>query len=161
MYADDLIGKKESRIFFHLNFVSTLFLFEEEEQVILTNAHVEMEGVIRRVIILWEATFVPAGKGTELLLINTHVKAGLFYFSSLQVRIENSRYLKQSGMKKQEMSAGCKEIDSIFNLDLDECSLGRNVHHCAHNCTNMPGSYYCTCSQGFELSANRRTCNGK
>jgi hypothetical protein len=48
--------------------------------VILTNVHVEMEDVIRRVIIHWEVTFAPAGKGTELLLINTHVKVGLFYY---------------------------------------------------------------------------------
>jgi hypothetical protein len=66
------------------------------------------------------------------------------------------------------MSVGYKRDDAIYerdvvflNLDLDECSLGRHVHHCEHNCTNMPGSYYCTCGQGFQLSANRRTCNGK
>ena len=46
--------------------------------MILTNVHVEMEDAIRRVIIHWEVTFAHAGKGTELLLINTHVKVGLF-----------------------------------------------------------------------------------
>ena len=47
--------------------------------MILTNARVEMEDVIRHVIIRWEATSVPVGKDTELLPINTHVKAGSFY----------------------------------------------------------------------------------
>lgn len=35
-------------------------------------------------------------------------------------------------------------------LDLDECELG--LHHCSQDCTNINGSYVCSCRDGFVLS---------
>lgn len=43
--------------------------------------------------------------------------------------------------------------------DINECRRypGRL---CAHKCENTPGSYYCTCTMGFKLSADGRSCEG-
>ncbi|XP_044762088.1 low-density lipoprotein receptor-related protein 2 [Coccinella septempunctata] len=35
-------------------------------------------------------------------------------------------------------------------LDVDECATG--IHHCSQICTNINGSYECSCEDGFELS---------
>lgn len=38
----------------------------------------------------------------------------------------------------------------FFFLDLDECALG--LHHCSQDCTNINGSFVCSCRDGFILS---------
>lgn len=35
-------------------------------------------------------------------------------------------------------------------VDLDECALG--LHHCSQDCTNINGSFICSCREGFVLS---------
>lgn len=35
-------------------------------------------------------------------------------------------------------------------LDVDECATG--THTCSHTCTNINGTYYCSCKEGFLLS---------
>lgn len=35
-------------------------------------------------------------------------------------------------------------------VDIDECQTGQ--HQCSHICTNLNGSYACSCRQGFQLS---------
>ena len=44
--------------------------------------------------------------------------------------------------------------------DINECRRypGRL---CGHKCENTPGSYYCSCSVGFRLSADGRSCEGE
>ena len=43
-------------------------------------------------------------------------------------------------------------------LDIDECdALTDNCHHIAE-CTNVPGSFTCTCNQGY--SGDGVTCDG-
>lgn len=37
--------------------------------------------------------------------------------------------------------------------DIDECATGQ--HQCSQLCTNLNGTYSCSCRQGFELSDNR------
>ena len=41
--------------------------------------------------------------------------------------------------------------------DIDECEM---ENRCQHKCTNLPGSYRCTCPDGYRLSGNKRTCEG-
>lgn len=35
-------------------------------------------------------------------------------------------------------------------MDIDECQTGQ--HQCSHICTNLNGTYACSCRQGFQLS---------
>uniref|UniRef100_A0A0B7ACI5 EGF-like domain-containing protein n=1 Tax=Arion vulgaris TaxID=1028688 RepID=A0A0B7ACI5_9EUPU len=42
------------------------------------------------------------------------------------------------------------------HIDIDECS-GRNT--CQQKCTNMPGSYECSCQDGFILAEDEYTCD--
>lgn len=44
--------------------------------------------------------------------------------------------------------------------DINECRRypGRL---CGHKCENTPGSYYCSCTRGFRLSADGRSCEGE
>lgn len=45
--------------------------------------------------------------------------------------------------------------------DIDECSVDANNSVCPDhsNCTNLNGTYLCTCDEGFSKSGNR--CIGK
>ena len=47
-------------------------------------------------------------------------------------------------------------IHSCSATDVDECERG----DCSHNCSNLPGSFVCSCREGFYLSADGRTCFG-
>lgn len=42
--------------------------------------------------------------------------------------------------------------------DVDECEQGSAG--CDHNCTNTPGSYFCTCMDGYVLESDNHTCTG-
>ena len=49
-------------------------------------------------------------------------------------------------------------LNIILNTkDIDECN---GDHECDHNCTNLEGSYICSCDPGFELQEDNRTCEG-
>ena len=45
----------------------------------------------------------------------------------------------------------------IFISDVNECS---GVNDCQQECENTPGSYNCSCYEGFELASNEKSCNG-
>ena len=46
-----------------------------------------------------------------------------------------------------------------YSLDVDECVEVAST--CQHGqCTNLRGSFICTCSHGYRLSPNRDTCTG-
>ena len=49
---------------------------------------------------------------------------------------------------------------SIYSFsDIDECEVG--THLCDQVCTNTDGAYSCSCLQGYQLSLDRKTCDGK
>ena len=45
----------------------------------------------------------------------------------------------------------------IGQVDINECL---HDHRCSHDCTNIPGSYFCTCKTGYYLSNDGHTCLG-
>lgn len=49
-----------------------------------------------------------------------------------------------------------------MNSDIDECNSVDPNHQntCEQVCYNQPGSYYCGCGEGFQLSDNARSCEG-
>ena len=42
-------------------------------------------------------------------------------------------------------------------VDINECD---GYDDCHQMCTNINGSYYCSCKTGFVLAADNRTCEG-
>ncbi|XP_062414461.1 fibrillin-2-like [Pungitius pungitius] len=43
--------------------------------------------------------------------------------------------------------------------DIDECAWPAGGHQCSYSCSNVPGSFRCTCpSTGYMLAQNGRTC---
>ena len=48
---------------------------------------------------------------------------------------------------------------SHINLDVDECLEGTDT--CAQTCTNVVGSYTCSCDPGYRLGSDNRQCSGK
>lgn len=48
-----------------------------------------------------------------------------------------------------------------FLSDIDECAPPSGGHACSYSCSNVPGSYYCTCPPtGYTLAPDRQTCLG-
>ena len=47
----------------------------------------------------------------------------------------------------------------VFITDINECLS--NNGGCDQNCINQPGTYHCTCNEGFDLSSDKHYCNGK
>ena len=46
-----------------------------------------------------------------------------------------------------------------FFADINECGSG--LHDCDQVCHNIPGSYRCSCAEGFTLVSDNATCEGK
>lgn len=44
--------------------------------------------------------------------------------------------------------------------EMDECSLPDNGG-CEQHCENTLGSYKCTCEPGYELTADKKSCEGE
>jgi len=42
--------------------------------------------------------------------------------------------------------------------DIDECQSNQ-ANSCGQDCVNIPGSFFCVCYHGYELNADRRTCD--
>lgn len=42
--------------------------------------------------------------------------------------------------------------------DHDECET--TSHGCQHKCVNNHGSYACSCSDGYQLNSDKKTCSG-
>ncbi|XP_037318534.2 fibulin-1-like [Pungitius pungitius] len=51
------------------------------------------------------------------------------------------------------------ELNDNICQDIDECAWLNRGHQCSYNCSNVPGSFRCTCpSTGYTLAQNGRTC---
>ena len=48
----------------------------------------------------------------------------------------------------------------MHNTDTDECALGTFECGERYTCNNTEGSYECVCSPGYELSADKESCEG-
>ena len=51
-------------------------------------------------------------------------------------------------------------ILSNFSTDIDECFEGQNNCSVNSNCTNTPGSYQCSCFNGYEDEGFGYNCTG-
>lgn len=50
------------------------------------------------------------------------------------------------------------ECQMCLNVDIDECSEG--LHSCEQTCVNSPGSFSCSCLEGYILSDSEECCAG-
>ena len=48
-------------------------------------------------------------------------------------------------------------ISLCFFKGIDECN---GDHECDHHCTNVNGTFICSCDFGYELKSDNRTCEG-
>ena len=46
----------------------------------------------------------------------------------------------------------------LVSEDVNECN--GDHEQCDHLCTNVDGSYICSCDPGYELQSDNRTCEG-
>ncbi|XP_070536040.1 fibrillin-2-like [Ptychodera flava] len=53
-------------------------------------------------------------------------------------------------------NSGYKEHNDTYCEDINECDEG--IHKCEQNCINTPGSYNCTCADGYHLNSDQRSC---
>ena len=47
----------------------------------------------------------------------------------------------------------------LFETDINECAVLNG--NCSQICTNRNGSYSCSCYAGYQLLADKRSCNGE
>lgn len=59
-----------------------------------------------------------------------------------------------------DLDGGVQSIGICYFLEMDECSRPDNGQ-CAQRCLNTLGSYRCACDPGYELAADRRSCESK
>ena len=53
----------------------------------------------------------------------------------------------------------CYIANCNYNTDNNECQTDNGS--CAQQCINTPGSYHCSCDDGFELTSDAHSCVGK
>ena len=80
--------------------------------------------------------------------------------------------LCQTGYMTADDNMTCKGKCSVFHYkreyklkffpnttDINECLFSNG--NCSQACTNTNGSYFCSCQNGYMLSDDSMTCNGK
>ena len=75
----------------------------------------------------------------------------------------SSWYVTVYVLKRVNNVSLTKPIASVLvgstNADINDCSaVNRN---CSQICTNITGSYVCSCHSGYLLGEDNQTCNGK
>ncbi|KAK2567531.1 Mucin-like protein, partial [Acropora cervicornis] len=66
-----------------------------------------------------------------------------------------------SGFTCGPCPVGYSGDDGINCLDIDECANKLSNMSCAQECTNTPGSFQCSCSSGFSLNSDKRSCDAE
>lgn len=98
----------------------------------------------------------PTSSGWSLCLMDRSTKPG-FQPTFLEVR---KSFQIQASQRFKKSFFGV-ELIQIFHLpEMDECSRPDNGH-CAQRCLNTLGSYRCACDPGYELAADRRSCESE
>ena len=67
------------------------------------------------------------------------------------------RHLVLVRMYQLGLKCYCHALNIIIFPDIDECR--RNNGGCQSVCSNLPGSYVCSCEPGFKLRRNGRSCS--
>ena len=49
----------------------------------------------------------------------------------------------------------------MFNVCLDKNECTEGTSGCNHHCTDFPGSFRCSCTAGYRLRSDGKTCQGR
>ncbi|KAM6430010.1 fibulin-7-like [Liasis olivaceus] len=66
------------------------------------------------------------------------------------------------GSRQCSCDAGFQLMGGGMCQDVDECQLFQSNYHtriCLHECVNLPGSYQCTCPDGYRFQAEQNICS--
>lgn len=74
---------------------------------------------------------------------------------ALHAEVSQSESLTQ---QKYSIDIPVDYTSSAIHTDVDECTTGTNL--CAQNCTNLDGSYSCSCGLGYQLNIDGLQCDG-
>ena len=78
-----------------------------------------------------------------------------YYSSSLSDSVHSNTY------NYAETECSSIRFGTLILPDLDECALGSDACREGTFCRNTPGSYECTCADGYQISADGNTsCEG-
>ncbi|XP_066493893.1 fibulin-7-like [Tiliqua scincoides] len=88
---------------------------------------------------------------------------------SYWVTLSNSSFHRQPRCADTPLGSRQCSCDAGFQMragglcqDVDECQIFQSSRHsriCSHECVNLPGSYRCTCPEGYQLQTDKNTCN--
>lgn len=99
----------------------------------------------------------PTSSGSSLYLMVRSTKLGL-QPTFLKVR---KSFQVQTNRLFKELLVWNKFLFFMFHLpEMDECSRPDNGQ-CEQRCMNTLGSYRCACEPGYELAADRRSCESE
>ena len=93
----------------------------------------------------------------EQVCNNSHGSHSCLCFEGYEL---NNDGFSCTGQKNTNVIVRKKVCDNhkLFDiLDIDECTEGTSG--CAQTCTNIVGSYSCSCNAGYRLASNRHSCN--
>ncbi|CAH3148874.1 unnamed protein product [Porites lobata] len=62
------------------------------------------------------------------------------------------------GYRLEENNKTCTDIDECATENLTGTNDTVKLAHCQQLCTNIPGSYLCSCRDGFYLSYDKKHC---
>ena len=64
--------------------------------------------------------------------------------------------MAQHGQASNSSMININFVFASIHLDIDEC--GTNNGGCDHDCYNSPGSYTCSCNEGYEVHDDLHQC---
>ena len=94
--------------------------------------------------------------------IDLHLMVSLLFYQLIYLRMGTFLGLNDSGL--WIIGRTCNDIDECEEYGRKgsiTTPFGRGSFLCLGNCVNEPGSFQCTCPQGYILAPNKRSCTGK
>ena len=96
---------------------------------------------------------------THTVVMNTHSVLTLLDLSPVTVMQDSHHPPMEIALVSSFNNCGYALNSMAYIIDINECTEG--AHDCDHICTNNEGSYTCSCSRGYSLAGDGKSCTGK